>query len=126
MAVIQNSTTSCLFQNEKLLHNNSYSCGVFHDRLTFSHMCSRHSPPSLHSPLCVISGCILVCLHVTEPSPNTHSQLTQILYHDNIRESVDSLCRDGADMPMPPYIGKAFTRTNFEDLTIVYESLCTQ
>ena len=33
-----------------------------------------------------------------------------------IRESVDSLCRDGADTPMPPYIGKAFTRTNFEDL----------
>ena len=50
----------------------------------------------------------------------------------NIRESVDSLCRDGADTPMPPYIGKAFTRTNFKDLslfrylTIVYESLCTQ
>ena len=49
-----------------------------------------------------------------------------------IRESVDSLCRDGVDTPMPPYIGKAFTRTNFEDLslfrylTIVYESLCTQ
>ena len=49
-----------------------------------------------------------------------------------IRESVDSLSRDGADTPMPPYIGKAFTRTNFEDLslfrylTIVYESLCTQ
>ena len=34
-----------------------------------------------------------------------------------IRESVDSLCRDGADTPMPPYIGKAFTRTNFEDLS---------
>ena len=27
-----------------------------------------------------------------------------------IRESVDSLCRDGADMPTPPYIGKACTR----------------
>ena len=25
----------------------------------------------------------------------------------NIRELVDSLCRDDADMPMPPYIGKA-------------------
>ena len=24
-----------------------------------------------------------------------------------IRESVDSLCRDDADMPMPPYIRKA-------------------
>ena len=49
-----------------------------------------------------------------------------------IRESVDSLCRDGADMPRPPYIGKACTRPNLEDLslfrylTIVYESLCTQ
>ena len=50
----------------------------------------------------------------------------------NIRESIDSLCRDGADMPRPPYIGKACTRPNLEDLslfrylTIVYESLCTQ
>ena len=25
----------------------------------------------------------------------------------HIRESVDSLCRDDADMPMPPYIPKA-------------------
>ena len=31
-------------------------------------------------------------------------------YTCNIRESVDSLCRDGADMPMTPYIGKACTR----------------
>ena len=29
-----------------------------------------------------------------------------------IRESVDSLCRDDADMPMPPYIGKAYNRPN--------------
>ena len=29
-----------------------------------------------------------------------------------IRESVDSLCRDDADMPMPPYIGKACNRPN--------------
>ena len=41
-------------------------------------------------------------------------------------------CRDGADMPRPPYIGKACTRPNLEDLslfrylTIMYESLCTQ
>ena len=48
-----------------------------------------------------------------------------------IRESVDSLCRDGPDMPRPPYIGKACTRPNLEDLslfrylTVVYESLCT-
>ena len=50
----------------------------------------------------------------------------------HIRESVDSLCRDGADMPRPPYIGKACTRPNLEDLSLfrylsnVYESLCTQ
>ena len=30
-------------------------------------------------------------------------------------KSVDSLCRDGADTPMSPYIGKAFTCTNVED-----------
>ena len=35
-----------------------------------------------------------------------------------IRESVDSLCRDGVDTPMPPYIGKAFTCINFEDLSL--------
>ena len=35
-----------------------------------------------------------------------------------IRESVDSPCRDGADTPMLPYIGKAFTHTNFEDLRL--------
>ena len=29
-----------------------------------------------------------------------------------IRESVDSLCRDDADMPMTPYIGKAYNRPN--------------
>ena len=35
-----------------------------------------------------------------------------------IRESVDSLCRDGVDTPMPPYIGKAFIRTNVEKLSL--------
>ena len=35
-----------------------------------------------------------------------------------IRESVDSLCRDGADTPMPPYIGKAFTPTNVEGYSL--------
>ena len=35
-----------------------------------------------------------------------------------IRESVDSLCRDGTDTPMPPYIGKAFTLTNVEDFSL--------
>ena len=32
--------------------------------------------------------------------------------YTHIRESVDSLCRDDADMPMPPYIGKACNRPN--------------
>ena len=41
-----------------------------------------------------------------------------VIWSTSIRESVDSLCRDGADTPMPPYIGKAFTRTNFEDLSL--------
>ena len=59
-------------------------------------------------------------------------------YHPNardyfkFRESVDSLCRDGADMPRPPYIGKACTRPNLEDLSLfrylimVCEWFCTQ
>ena len=56
----------------------------------------------------------------------------QVYSNLSIRESVDSLCRDGADMPRPPYIGKACTRPNLEDLSLfrylsnVYESLCTQ
>ena len=29
---------------------------------------------------------------------------TEGVVYYNIRESVDSLCRDGADMPRPPYI----------------------
>ena len=51
----------------------------------------------------------------THDISNTHGFIA--LYCTVIRESVDSLCRDGADTPMPPYIGKAFTRTNFEDLS---------
>ena len=31
----------------------------------------------------------------------------------------DSLCRDGADMPRPPYIRKACTRPNLEDLSLL-------
>ena len=30
----------------------------------------------------------------------------------SIRESVDSLCRDDADMPMPPYIQKTYNHPN--------------
>ena len=33
-----------------------------------------------------------------------------------IRESVNSLCRDGADLPRVPYIEKACTRLNGEGL----------
>ena len=52
-------------------------------------------------------------------SPPSRTTGTIFLYiYIYIRESVDSLCRDGADTPMPPYIGKAFTRTNFEDLSL--------
>ena len=32
--------------------------------------------------------------------------------YTSIRESVDSLCRDDVDMPMPPYIRKACNRLN--------------
>ena len=38
--------------------------------------------------------------------------------HYIIRVSVDSLCRDGADMPRAPYIGKACTRLNGESLSL--------
>ena len=53
---------------------------------------------------------------VSEPPPGAVYGGSRYIYI--IRESVDSLCRDGADTPMPPYIGKAFTRTNFEDLSL--------
>ena len=49
----------------------------------------------------------------------------------DIRESADSLCRDGADMPRPPYIRKACTRPNatlvslFSRLTVVLKCFCT-
>ena len=41
-----------------------------------------------------------------------HVVLTHNRVHLVIRESVDSLCRDDADMPMPPYIRKACNRPN--------------
>ena len=44
--------------------------------------------------------------------------LQQARFSICIRESVDSLCGDGVDTPMPPYIGKAFTRTNVEDVSL--------
>ena len=48
-----------------------------------------------------------------------------------IRESVDSLCRDDADMPMPPYIREACNRPNaafvslFRYLTVIYGCFST-
>ena len=79
--------------------------------------------------LVFLVGCSLnnsaLPLHLPTPPPPP-PPLSQ-----SIRESVDSLCRDGTDLPRLPYIGKACTRPNFEDLslftylTIVYESLCT-
>ena len=56
---------------------------------------------------------------VSEPHP-FHVHYTPHSQNNThcIRESVDSLCKDGADTPMPPYIGKAFTRTNVEDLSL--------
>ena len=39
----------------------------------------------------------------------------ELILITGIRESVDSLCRDGVDTPMPPYIAKAFTCTNVVD-----------
>ena len=54
-----------------------------------------------------------------ENSPNSEwNNVVYLLSDDNpdvtigIRESVDSLCRDDADMPMPPYIRKACNRPN--------------
>ena len=40
------------------------------------------------------------------------SKMWHLIQSENIRESVDSLCRDDADMPMTPYIGKAYNRPN--------------
>ena len=51
------------------------------------------------------------------PSPSVY-YLTALPLPIIIRESVDSLCRDGADMPRPPYIGKACTRPNLQDLRL--------
>ena len=38
----------------------------------------------------------------------TRCKFGLVIVGELIRESVDSLCRDAADMPMPPYIRKAF------------------
>ena len=56
--------------------------------------------------------------HLGDKSHDNHMIVAKRIVHAcewqvvAIRESVDSLCRDDADMPMPPYIGKACNRPN--------------
>ena len=58
-----------------------------------------------------------LCQSHSENEKHTlYINIAEITLSTHIRESVDSLCRDGADMPRSPYIGKACTRPNLEDL----------
>ena len=43
---------------------------------------------------------------------DSYAWISNVTIFAIIRESVDSLCRDDADMPMPPYIRKACNRPN--------------
>ena len=52
----------------------------------------------------LFSLCEVQEIHLLERQQNS-CNLTFIIA---IRESVDSLCRDDADMPRPPYIRKAY------------------
>ena len=52
-----------------------------------------------------------LCIHVVGSSLRERKCYIQVIKNE-IRESVDSLCRDDADMPMPPYIRKAYNRPN--------------
>ena len=72
----------------------------FHCGVSWQLCAPTHTTPSIYTP----GNHDIVCIHYP--------------YHILVRESVDSLCRDGADTPMPPYIGKAFTRTNVEELSL--------
>ena len=69
----------------------------------------------------------LGCLFIT-PQSNNPPKVT--VWHC-IRESVDSLCRDDADIPMPPYIQKAYNCLNtvfislFRQLTMILECFST-
>ena len=54
----------------------------------------------------------------TQTRPILHGGRELIVYSKTIRESVDSLCRDVADLPRAPYIGKACTRLNGESLSL--------
>ena len=65
-------------------------------------VCSGTSKNTLILSICPLSKARLYCHYCRV----VHQKLS------SIRESVDSLCRDDPDMPMPPYIGKACNRAN--------------
>ena len=54
------------------------------------------------------------------PTPHTHVQCiyTSIIFTCSIRESVNSMCRDGADMPKVPYIHKPCNLLNATFLSL--------
>ena len=66
----------------------------------------------------------------TQSRLSLHKKISETSKNE-IRESVDSLCRDDADMPMPPYIRKAYNRPNaafvslFRWLTVILECFST-
>ena len=62
-------------------------------------------------------NCIIHCMHEND-GHCTRDEGKGVKVNVYIKESVNSSCRDGTDTPMPPYIGKACTRTNIEDLKI--------
>ena len=70
-------------------------------------------------------GVLIEGLDCMSAPPYTQARYTHIWKYmciahwlKNIRESVDSLCRDGEDLPRAPYIGKACTRLNGESLSL--------
>ena len=76
---------------------------------------------------------ICMAIHFTFSSM-THTDFKLNMYvwlYSCTRESVDSLRRDDADMPMPPYIRKACNRPNaafvslFMYLTVIYGCFST-
>ena len=71
-------------------------------------ICMILLPLTLHStiPSYIILQMFLVHKQQSTPCRFAHSHAFS-KHYVIIRESVDSLCRDGADTPMPPYIGKS-------------------
>ena len=72
---------------------------------------------------------LLCMVNLNRTLGHLHEELLKSLHI--IRESVDSLCRDDADMPMPPYIRQACNRPNaafvslFRYLTMIYGCFST-